>query len=527
MICARQRCLLSILLLMSSLVICAGALAAPITWSTTGSLNTARTNHTATLLPSGQVLVAGGQGGAPSYVAIGSVEIYDPGAAAWSVVASLNTARQSHTATLLPSGLVLVVGGQDANGSVLNTAELYDPTTNSWSFTLNNLHSPRVGHTATLLPSGLVLVVGGQDANNVLNTAELYDPATNMWTPSTGALNTARESHIATLLPSGLVLVAGDTGSGTSGVVSSAELYDPDLDSWTTYLPGNLNTARAGPTATLLTSGQVLIAGGSNNHGVFPANTELYNPNPISLGGSWTATTNTLATARTQHTATLLPSGQVLVTGGGQGFFTVFASTEVYDPGTNSWSSSPAANLATARYGHTATLLASGQVLVVGGTGSGGTVLASAELYDSGNQWNAAGALATARWGYSATLLPSGKVLVAGGESNSGVLASTEIYDPTTSLWSPAGNLNTARYYHTATLLPSGQVLVAGGYASNGTSSGTAELYGVPRIQWTLLHRDLWAASTILTGSPVPSDIRSTWALPITAGPWSAVSTTP
>ena len=142
---------------------------------------------------------------------------------------------------------------------------------------------------------------------------------------------------------------------------------------------------------------------------------------------------------------------------------------------TNTWSA--AGSLATARLSHTATLLPSGQVLVAGGGYNGG-VLASAELYDPAtNTWSAAGSLATARRLHTATLLPSGQVLVAGGYGNSGIpLGSAELYDPATNTWSAAGSLTTARLYHTATRLPSGQVLVAGGY--NGSAAlASAELY--------------------------------------------------
>jgi len=270
-------------------------------------------------------------------------------------------------------------------------------------------------HTATLLPSGKVLVTGGTDGANALSSAELYDPALNTWS-ATGSLSPARYGHTATLLLSGKVLVTGGTSGGN--YLSSAELYDPALS-------------------------------------------------------TWSAASN-LITARLQHTATLLPSGKVLVAGGVNGNYNFLSSAEVYDPAVNTWSA--AGSLSAARDNHTATLLSSGKVLIAGGTG--GNVLSSAEVYDPAvNTWSATGSLSAARDLHTATLLPSGKVLVAGGDNNSGDLSGAEVYDPASGVWSATGSLITARQSHTATLLPSGKVLIAGGTGGNVLSS--AELFDV------------------------------------------------
>jgi hypothetical protein len=177
-----------------------------------------------------------------------------------------------------------------------------------------------------------------------------------------------------------------------------------------------------------------------------------------------------LATARLGHTSTLLASGKVLVTGGQNAG--ILATSELYDPLTNTWSA--AANLLTVHATHTATLLPSGKVLVAGGQDSLG-FLATAELYDPPtNTWTAAGNLVSAHASHTATLLPSGKVLVTGG-ANGFVSASTELYDPGTDQWSLGGNLFFARFQHTATLLPSGEVVVVGGQNSVGGFSSSAE----------------------------------------------------
>ena len=269
-------------------------------WSAAGILVEGRNAHTATLLPSGKVLAAGGYNG---YYLV-SAELYDPATNAWSAVGSLATARTFHTATLLPSGKVLAAGGE-GNGSVrLASAELYDPATNAWS-AAGSLATARYRHTATLLPSGMVLVAGGVSNIGVLGSAELYDPATNAWSAA-GSLATVRYGHTATLLPGGQVLVVG--GYNNSAVLASAELYDPATNTWSTA--GSLATARGYYTATLLPSGQLLLAGGYDYSGRL-ASAELYDP----ATDSWSAA-GSLATARYVHTATLLPGAKVLVAGG-------------------------------------------------------------------------------------------------------------------------------------------------------------------------------------------------------------------
>ena len=238
------------------------------TWSSTTPMGTARAQHTATPLPSGKVLVAGGRNG--NFLA--SAELYVPDTDTWSTTNPMGTVRYEHTATLLPSGKVLVVGG--ANSSLLASAELYDPATNTWSTTTNPMGTARYAHTATLLPSGKVLVAGGNSSRNgALSSTALYDPATNTWS-STNPMGTARHLHTATtLLPSGKVLVAGGVGSG---YLASAELYDPDTNTWRTTNP--MGIARHYHTATLLPSGKVLVAGGSNSSNSHLASAEPYDP---------------------------------------------------------------------------------------------------------------------------------------------------------------------------------------------------------------------------------------------------------
>jgi len=187
-----------------------------------------------------------------------------------------------------------------------------------------------------------------------------------------------------------------------------------------------------------------------------------------------------LASARNGHTATLLPSGKLLVVGGA-GSSGPLASAELLDPATGSWSSF--GSLLQARRDHAATRLPSGKVLVTGGEGPSGFP-EPAELYDPATGWRLAGTLLEARKNHTMTLLPSGEVLITGGEGSSGSLSSTEMYDPANDLWSSKGSLSQARASATATLLPSGKVLVVGGTGSSGVL-GSAELYDLATGSWS------------------------------------------
>lgn len=343
----------------------------------TGSLNTARFNHTATLLHNGKVLIAGGRHQGFAGPILASVELYDPINGTWSETANLNTPRLYHTATLLADGKVVVVGGRlQTNSSGLESAELYDPMTGVWS-SAGVLNKARHRHTATLLPNGNILVAGGFDSSeqSSLTSSELYDPASGKWS-DTGSLNIARANHTATLLANGKVLIEGGSDEGAQ---ISAELYDPNTGTWSST--SNLNKPISDHTATLLADGQVLLASAiylQNFTSAIAA--QLYDP----VTAEWSTINNfnipvaiDFATLR----ANLLADGRLMVTGIFDYDVGYHRTPYVYNPVNRNWSNGD--DLINGPHFHTTTLLPNGRVLVVGGLNYE-FVLKHAELFDSG-----------------------------------------------------------------------------------------------------------------------------------------------
>jgi N-acetylneuraminic acid mutarotase len=528
-------------------------------WSPTGSMAHSRGGHTATLLPNGKVLVAG---------STAESELYDPASGTWSLTGSMSTLRVLHTATLLANGKVLVASGMSGFMSFTATAELYDPASGTWSLT-GSMADYRSGHAASLLPNGKVLVTAGGRSY-----AEIYDPTSGIWSPAISMAEPITTNQRATRLPSGIVLASGG-GYGYPTALASAQLFYPDrvqldfttqpangtagntiasvqvravdrngngidgvsinidpvpsycttctlsgtaaqttasggyatfselsLDkgSWGYKLVASaaslgamtasdsfnvagfcetdgLGSQRIQHSATLLPNGELLVVGGAAVYGGAagpPLNTAyLYSP----ATSNWRST-GTLTTGRKYHATVLLPNGQVLAIGG-SGPFGYLDTAERYDPVGGTWTEL-ANHLTSPRAFATATLLPDGKVLVVGGMSSPGTILDSAELFDPGSQtWTAtAYPLNTSRAGHAAILLPNGKVLVVGSG------ASAEVYDPTNENWTATGTIGTGHSNAPAVLLSNGNVLVAGGLDSIAT--GASEQYDPDTNSWSL-----------------------------------------
>jgi N-acetylneuraminic acid mutarotase len=524
-------------------------------WSPGPPMSTARQLPSMTLLANGRVLVSGG---ANATGVLGTAEIYDPVANAWSSAGTMVSPRVLHSATLLANGQVLAVAGLPAGGASGQTTstELYNTVSNSWSAAASLPQAPprSLPEGAVLLPTGQVLELGAN--------AQIYDPATNSWQPSVpttasccSPISTGIDATTAILLPNGRVLANGggnaggevydpvmqswgatmtpaslssplsvgsnpiglleglygsvtalqdgrvlaDGGIDGSNSVSVTALYDPTQNSWSTT--GSQAHAGYYAASGVLANGEVLVTGGSvlQGSGVLTAlNTaDLFNP----ASNTWTAAAP-MSTTRQQHTATVLQSGQLLVTGGnyGSGYAgllqNVFNSAELYDSTTNTWTF--AGTMSSPRYQHTASLLGNGMVLVAGGNNMIGTCscttfVNSADLYSpASNSFTPTGSLVTARYAHTATVLANGMVLVAGGfggptstlQNGGAPLPSAELYNPTNGTWTATGSMTTARMNHTATLLPSGEVLVAGGYTGSATTA-TAEVYNPASGTWT------------------------------------------
>jgi Galactose oxidase, central domain len=360
----------------------------------------------------------------------------------WNPTGSMSIGRFIFTATSLPNGKVLVAGGDTPGEIITNRAELYDPTTGTFTPT-GSMHQARVGFAATLLQNGKVLVEGGASNTVVaLNTAEIYDPTTGTWS-ITGKMKVGRQQHSAVLLSDGRVLVTGGNidrtpctdPDGCVNTITESELYDPSTGHWKTV--GEMTIARSFFTTEVLPTGKTIAVGGRihtgpdyfDYHAIAWA--DLYDP----ATRKWSAT-GTMSISREDHSSVLLTSGQLLAIGGTTVDFNgvTVASAELYDSSTGSWTTT--GSMLQGRERFTATLLQNGQVLVAGGDyydGVNAGFLTECELYDPApGTWSVTGSMSTPRYGARAVLLPDGRVLEAGGDTDfSGIpTASAELYTP-------------------------------------------------------------------------------------------------
>ena len=350
--------------------------------------------------------------------------------------AMIEDERVNPTATLLQDGRVLVAGG--SGRSTLASAEIYDPVSGTFS-PAGSMTTPRAGYTATLLTNGQVLMVGGTDGNSILQSAELFDPVTNAFSP-TGNLNTGRSGHTATLLSDGRVLIAGGiatTAVSTQEPTASCEVYDPRAGNFSVV--ADMTTPRYSHSATLLNNGKVLLAGGHSmggTVGTWSTNAaELFDP----ASGTFSPTGKMLHGHRA-HTATLLTDGRVLLAGGselncfvnlpadGEGCTEMgINSAEIYDPASGQFTS--AGSMTSARAYHIGARLEDGRVLLAGGLDANSLDQSSAELFDpAAGTFSPVGSLEFGEEGQAAVLLNDGRVLVVGGIGAGNGF--TEIYTP-------------------------------------------------------------------------------------------------
>src|SRR5271166_1212777 len=309
--------------------------------------------------------------------------------------------------------------------------------------------------------------------------------ASGAWSP-TGTMLSARDGHTATILTNGKILAAGGTNNGVA--LTSAELYTPATGTWVST--GNMSVGRTLARALLLSNGSVLVTGGCLNDCLSSTtnSAEIYNP----TAGTFTAT-GSMVQARAEFGVTLLANGQVLVAGGctaydANGCASTTNKAEIYNPFTGTWRATGA--LRGARHAMTATLLASGKALVAGGADAANDALNSSEMYDPTTRtWTLGNRMVQARSDYASIMLSTGKVLFTGGENINGVsINNAELYNPSTGRFTATGNMTAARQEHTAVLLANGKVLVSGG--NNQTLGGvtplaSAELYNAATGTWS------------------------------------------
>ncbi|MGH9523766.1 MAG: kelch repeat-containing protein, partial [Terriglobales bacterium] len=420
-------------------------------------MSNARVFHAATTLGDGRVLLTGGTDG-PGVR--NTADVFDPATNKFAPAGALVTGRDFHLSVLLQNGDVLELGGTDANGAALASAELYTPFVAA-----GNMYEQRSDFPYALLLNGKVLAGGGSGNGGYGTTADLFDPTTATFS-QTGSLNFLRWQATATLLDNGKLLVAGGASSS-----SSAEIYDPALGTFS-YSAASMNVDRYAHSTALLQDGRVLIAGGLGTY-VTLFSTEIYDPATQSF-----TVASQMTTPRGYFTMTPLLDGRVLVVGGDIDLSgTPTASAEIYDPQSNSFS--PTGSMAVPRSAHTATLLNDGRVLITGGRTTGYIPVDTAEIYDPVQQTfsTVSGSMSFARYSHTATLLNNGTVLITGGVGTSYVYApDADIFDPVTNTFFADGTTTVPRALQASVLLLDGRVLLAGGSNSNGNLV-TSELY--------------------------------------------------
>ncbi len=329
----------------------------------TGSMTTPREMHTSTLLLDGRVLLTGGYSQEfLASTAISPAELYDPVSGTFASAGIMRTPRFGHTATRLPDGRVLIAGGYDTNAYSLSTAEIYDPAAGTFTATAN-MTAARSLHTATLLQSGKVLIAGGVGGGGTMATAELYDPASATFS-ATGSMTISRSyPQAAALLANGQVLIApGSDGSD----YRSAELYDPAASTFHAVpFPNSASLAAAqvdlvAATVNLLPSGLALITLTWPECQGAAIETNLYDP----AAGMFTVGAD-MTSQHCDSAGVQLSDGAVLIVGGIQDNVGPNPGADIYDPPTGVFSS--AGRTVTAHNYHRATLLNSGDVLITGG----------------------------------------------------------------------------------------------------------------------------------------------------------------
>jgi hypothetical protein len=433
----------------------------------TGSLNQGRFDHGASLLPSGAVWVAGGNLGTMSAQ---TTELFVDGGWVPSVTIP---ARNAHTQVMLPEGQVLVAGGLDTGGGAQTSAGVFDQSAPA----VTVLPSPpaRTGICGALLPDGRFFRTG-----NGPSSSELFDPSTRTW-HTLPAPPGNPYSCTATVLHDGRLLLAGGTTSAS--VTGAAALFDFNSGTWTPV--GSMATPRSGASAILLSSGEVLIAGGFGGTGGAVSSAELFEPGTLSFvpGGDMLAARATFRMVRLDDDTVLAIGGVPTMAG------TPITNVDRFTRSGKSWTAMPSLN--TGRSGHSATMLSGGEVVVIGGTS---TVGAEMEWMDSNrNVWAQRSLALTPAGGHLAVRLPFNRVLmIGGGGANGNQAARIDAYTPAVVDNTMLATSNGESF---GGLLPDGTVLAVG--------ASTAVLYDEGRIDPGAPRPQLDQFGPVPAGSPV------------------------
>jgi hypothetical protein len=410
----------------------------------------------------------------------------------WQGAASLNTQRYEHAAAHLTNDQVLVAGGSDGFSTAIDSAELYTPSIDQWTETAL-MNEARICATSTGINDmdGTAVVVGGlNDFQNILGTAEDYDPTQDVWN-ELPEMNWTRMNHAATLLNDGRVLITGGIGAQNFEPDRFGGRARRPQGAKAVHTPGN---PYAGASTDIFGSGGPGVTcwtfhpgGGSGSGGPGSlSSVEIWDP--FTNGGQWEET-NWMSYSRDRHTATLLSDGTVLAAGGyDTDFGSALSTGEVYDPVQQSWQIVPG-SMSSAREDFTATLLmdGTGTVVLAGGTDGFNGPLSSVDFYIPGVGGGSGGGsggsggsgnlgffmpappLNVARMQHVASILPNGQVLVAGGTDGVSSLGSAEVYDPVQQTWTLVDSMLYPATAPTATALQSGYVLVAAAPTSRRT----------------------------------------------------------
>jgi N-acetylneuraminic acid mutarotase len=352
-------------------------------WIPANPMHRARAFFAAVELPNGNVLVAGGF---DNNIDLGDSEIYHWRTGIWTPTTPMKQLRAAPVAVQLENGRVLVIGGgtwtrANQNNVFLSSCEIYDPRTNTWSFTGSMNDARFEDFAAFLLPGHKVLVAGGAGnapGNPVvpgLNSAEIYDETAGTWR-RTSSMSTPRGELAAAILRDGRVLVTGGWPHDGAASTNTAEIFDPVTEKWSSA--GSMGAARADHVAVVLRDGRVLVAGGLFPTEEFPRleSAEIFDPDT----GKWTPTGN-MTYPNSDAAALVLPDGRVLVTGGHINHETESSSATLYDPETGTWS--PAGFMSTVRAGHAAIMLPGDRgVLVIGGLYNSPLATPNADIFE-------------------------------------------------------------------------------------------------------------------------------------------------